>query len=618
MASSARIEELRKKFEENPRRYFAPLANEYRKAGDVDEAIAICRDYLPQQPGHMSGHIVYGQALYEARQYEEAKSVFETALALDPENLIALRHLGDICLLIGDIEGARGWYGRVLEADPRNEEIQAQLQSLETSSAPGTASAEPTPMSSPAVPAAGAEQPVPAVVDSLSTAPTVVVSPPTFAVEKTAEPPVMSARNEEPTVARTPAGATQSIELDRVVPEVPAAPATDSPRLEGLETTSIGPVHTPVEEPRDPSTVPLMDIELSVPAESAKPGGESSPAASSPPSAFSTDLPMIDLGEPARAADSESGDGDTAGTPPGDAMVEATAEALSVTRPEAAPATRAAAAGPETAPALPAEASTPAAPATPAEAPSPVAESRPFVTETMAELYEQQGHREEALGVYRALLAQRPGDAVLQGKIDALLSRQGPTIRELLARVASRRPASAASAASTQAPAETMDEFSGIPAAGDQAMDVPEPAAGRAAAMPADTASGSAAGADREESRAEVARSDAFAALFGSAPVSSRDETAAQTLAGVFARLGQTPRGALDGAPARPAARDLSLDSVFGKEGGPQPSTFSFDQFFSHRSTQGPATPEQGTGSAPESADDVAKFTQWLEGLKPR
>src|SRR5512132_1530131 len=112
MASSARIEELQKKFEENPRRYFAPLANEYRKAGQIDQAIAICREYLPQQPGHMSGHIVYGQALYESRQYEESKAVFETALSLDPENLIALRHLGDIALIIGDADGARGWYRR--------------------------------------------------------------------------------------------------------------------------------------------------------------------------------------------------------------------------------------------------------------------------------------------------------------------------------------------------------------------------------------------------------------------------------------------------------------------------------------------------------------------------
>ncbi|HEY5219497.1 MAG TPA: tetratricopeptide repeat protein, partial [Gemmatimonadaceae bacterium] len=85
MASSARIDELKKKFDENPRRYFAPLANEYRKAGDADQAIAICREFLPQQPGHMSGHIVYGQALFDAGQFEESKTVFDTALTLDPE-----------------------------------------------------------------------------------------------------------------------------------------------------------------------------------------------------------------------------------------------------------------------------------------------------------------------------------------------------------------------------------------------------------------------------------------------------------------------------------------------------------------------------------------------------
>src|SRR2546430_17515866 len=82
MASSARIDELRKKFDENPRRYFAPLANEYRKAGDLEQAIFICQEYLPLQPGHMSGHIVYGQALYELARFDESRVVFETALSL--------------------------------------------------------------------------------------------------------------------------------------------------------------------------------------------------------------------------------------------------------------------------------------------------------------------------------------------------------------------------------------------------------------------------------------------------------------------------------------------------------------------------------------------------------
>ena len=131
MASSARIEELERKFNENPRRYFAPLANEYRKAGDLEQAIAICRTYVPQQPAHMSGHIVFGQALFEAGEHEEARGVFEAALALDPENLIALRHLGDIARERGEMSAAKTWYQRVLDADPRNDEVAILLSALD-------------------------------------------------------------------------------------------------------------------------------------------------------------------------------------------------------------------------------------------------------------------------------------------------------------------------------------------------------------------------------------------------------------------------------------------------------------------------------------------------------
>ena len=160
MANSARIDELRKKFDENPRRYFAPLANEYRKSGDLAQAIFILEEYLPQQQGHISGHIVYGQTLFELGRDEEAKRVFETALALDPENLIALRHLGHISRQAGDFDAARSWYQRLLEADPRDVEIeqlvgsldsaaQAQAASLSASAAVESVPPPPAPMPEP-------------------------------------------------------------------------------------------------------------------------------------------------------------------------------------------------------------------------------------------------------------------------------------------------------------------------------------------------------------------------------------------------------------------------------------------------------------------------------------
>jgi tetratricopeptide (TPR) repeat protein len=130
MQGSPRIDELRQKFHENPRRYFAPLANEYRKAGDPEQAIAICRAHLAQQPGHMSGHVVYGQALYAADRPVEARAVFEKALSLDPDNAIVLRSLGDIARERGDSSEARHWYSKALDIDPGDTEVAAYIAEL--------------------------------------------------------------------------------------------------------------------------------------------------------------------------------------------------------------------------------------------------------------------------------------------------------------------------------------------------------------------------------------------------------------------------------------------------------------------------------------------------------
>ena len=130
MADPGRLDELERKFEENPKRYFAPLANEYRKAGRPEQAIELCRTYLPQQPAHMSGYIVYAQSLRDAGHVAEADAVFRQALTLDPENIIALRNLGDVARDAGDKAGAMHWYGKMLELDPRNEEIAAYIATL--------------------------------------------------------------------------------------------------------------------------------------------------------------------------------------------------------------------------------------------------------------------------------------------------------------------------------------------------------------------------------------------------------------------------------------------------------------------------------------------------------
>jgi hypothetical protein len=245
----------------------------------------------------------------------------------------------------------------------------------------------------------------------------------------------------------------------------------------------------------------------------------------------------------------------------------------------------------------------------PEQAPA-VPESGPFVTETMAELYLQQGHRDEALRVYRALLDQRPDDASLRAKVANLetplapraavqpiqpqpaerVGPSGPTIREVLNLVAMRRPG-----------------FRPSPLLGNGGPESTAPGGEISAAAP-----------------------DAIGAFLGAPQISAEDEHAAVTLALAFvAPNGTEPASAraaesreIVGAPARPAATELSLDTVFGGGGAgspPAPSSFSFDQFFSQRAAaEGPAAAAPAGASSAESPSDVAQFTQWLEGLKQR
>lgn len=144
MADNSRIEDLRKRYHENPRRFFAPLANEYRKSGMLDRALKLCEKHVREQPENMNGLVVYGQTLFELQQTEAAREPFEQALKLDPENLIALRHLGDIARLLGDVPAAKGWYERVLELDRRNDDVLDLMAQLGGDAAPAAAPARPS------------------------------------------------------------------------------------------------------------------------------------------------------------------------------------------------------------------------------------------------------------------------------------------------------------------------------------------------------------------------------------------------------------------------------------------------------------------------------------------
>ena len=95
MADSPRIEELRRRVQSDPASIaFAALAEEYRRAGRFEEAIAACVTGLQRHPSYLSAHVTLGRSLLEVGRYEEAQDELEHVLKLAPENLAAIRGSG--------------------------------------------------------------------------------------------------------------------------------------------------------------------------------------------------------------------------------------------------------------------------------------------------------------------------------------------------------------------------------------------------------------------------------------------------------------------------------------------------------------------------------------------
>lgn len=64
--------------------------------GDYDQAIQVCREGLRQHPGYVSARVTLGRALLETGQHEQARAELEAVLRVAPDNLAAIRALGEI------------------------------------------------------------------------------------------------------------------------------------------------------------------------------------------------------------------------------------------------------------------------------------------------------------------------------------------------------------------------------------------------------------------------------------------------------------------------------------------------------------------------------------------
>ena len=131
MADNQRIEDLRRRVQRDPASIaFAQLAEELRRAEQFQESVDICRAGLAIHPGYLSAHVTLGRALLELNQLDEAQSELELVLKSAPENLAAIRGLGEIHHRRGSLTEALAQYRAALALarnDPELEETVAQL-----------------------------------------------------------------------------------------------------------------------------------------------------------------------------------------------------------------------------------------------------------------------------------------------------------------------------------------------------------------------------------------------------------------------------------------------------------------------------------------------------------
>ncbi len=279
MAENSRIEDLRKRYHENPRRFFAPLANEYRKAGFLDRALLLCQKHVPEQPDNMNGLVVFGQILFESGDTVGAREPFENALRVDPENLIALRHLGDIARIGGDIPAAKQWYERVLELDRRNDEVLDLMQQMGLGDAPAD-----TPTMRPSTAAGGLVSVASSVsisggtdvgmIDLDMPAPGALPAP----VAKPAGPGGTLVINAQALADRdrrdadTATASTQAVEAVRVADTVAAAPSLDAPVARPSRRASLLDIDFEFSETGDVAEKPVVPAAPVTSAEAAEYG----------------------------------------------------------------------------------------------------------------------------------------------------------------------------------------------------------------------------------------------------------------------------------------------------------------------------------------------------------
>jgi len=143
------IASLERQWKEDPRsRIFLRLAEEYRKSGEYEKAVEVCRQGVDVHPTYVPALVCLGRCMLELGQVFEAEQRFNQVLKITPDNPHALRGLGNIFFDAGRDAEALPFFEALLIHEPMDEAVQQKVAEIKARLSQDVEEEAPTPQAS--------------------------------------------------------------------------------------------------------------------------------------------------------------------------------------------------------------------------------------------------------------------------------------------------------------------------------------------------------------------------------------------------------------------------------------------------------------------------------------
>lgn len=138
---SPEIAKLVQKLAKDPgSKVFIQLAEEYAKAGLLQEAVTVLEDGLKISPTFLTARVTLGRVYLQMGESAKAKTMLEEAVKLSPDNLLAHRMLARLYADEGAFEAGLRSCAVVLTANPKDRETVELRRGIEQRQQSQTAS----------------------------------------------------------------------------------------------------------------------------------------------------------------------------------------------------------------------------------------------------------------------------------------------------------------------------------------------------------------------------------------------------------------------------------------------------------------------------------------------